>query len=110
MRRILLVLTVAAMMAMSGVALAQGDVCVSIKGEEKMQKGASICESDTTSRAKAIKGSQANADFGSDAKAINGSDALASDDSTAAATNDGQANATDNCTATAQNGENVSCP
>ena len=113
MKKRIVLLTVAAMMAlmmaMSGVALAQADVCVSIKGETKAQKGNSVCESDTTSRAIAIKDSQANADFGSDAKAINGSDAIARFDSTATATNDGQANANDNCTATAQNGEDVIC-
>jgi hypothetical protein len=52
----------AAMMAISGVALAQGaDVCVSNKGETKVQKGASSCSSDSTSHAVAHKDSSATA-------------------------------------------------
>jgi len=49
----------AAMMAISGVALAQGgpDVCVSNKGETKVQKGDSTCSSDSTSHAVATKDS-----------------------------------------------------
>jgi hypothetical protein len=66
MKRILVLLTVAAMMALmmavSGVAAAQGgDVCVSNKGETKVQKGDSTCSSDATSHAVATKGSSATA-------------------------------------------------
>ena len=57
MRRIPMLLTVmmAAMVAFSGAALARGgDVCLSIKGQPKVQKGDSICESDSTSKAVAV--------------------------------------------------------
>jgi hypothetical protein len=56
MKRILVLLTVTAMMALmmtvSGVAAAQGgaDVCVSNKGETKVQKGDSECGSDAVRR------------------------------------------------------------
>ena len=43
---------VVGMMALSGAALAQGaDVCVSNKGETKVDKGDSTCSSDSTSHA-----------------------------------------------------------
>jgi hypothetical protein len=49
----------AAMMAMSGVALAQSgpDVCVSNKDDTKVDKGDSTCSSDSTSHAVAHKDS-----------------------------------------------------
>ena len=79
MRRMLLLMTVAAtmalMMAISGVAVAQGgDVCVSNKGETKVQKGDSSCFSDATSHAVATNGSQAGAVDDSKANAHNGED------------------------------------
>jgi hypothetical protein len=61
MRRMLLLMTVGAMLAalmitLSGVALAQGgDVCVSNKGDSKVDKGDSTCSSDSTSHAVATK-------------------------------------------------------
>lgn len=75
MRRIPMLLTVmmAAMVAFSGAALAQGgDVCVSIKGQPKVQKGDSICESDSTSKAVAVDDSDADADEGCTLTAHNG--------------------------------------
>src|SRR5919107_50733 len=80
MKRILVLLTVGAMIAsimalFSGVALAQGgaDVCVSNKGETKVDKGDSTCSSDSTSHAVAHNDSQASADDNSQAKANNSS-------------------------------------
>ncbi len=76
--RWLLLATLAAlvvgMMAVSGVALAQGgaDVCVSNKGQTKVQKGDSTCFSDATSHAVAHKDSDATAIGDSKAKAKNG--------------------------------------
>jgi D-arabinose 5-phosphate isomerase GutQ len=98
-QRIILLVTVglclAAMMALSGVALAQGgDVCVSIKGETKVDKGDSTCSSDSTSHA----------------VAHNDSLAVANTDSQAQANNDSTALAFDSCTATAHNGEQEICP
>ena len=78
MKRILVLSTVAAMMAlmmaMSGVALAQGsaDVCVSNKGETKVDKGDSTCFSDSTSHAVAHNDSTALAFDTCTAKANNG--------------------------------------
>jgi redox-regulated HSP33 family molecular chaperone len=100
MRRAVLLLTVmaACLVMASGVALAQeapggGDVCVSIKGDTKVDKGASECSSDETSKAVAVKDSSA----------------FAEDDSKARATNNSSALAFFGCTATAQNGELVGC-
>jgi type 1 fimbria pilin len=93
MKRIMLLVTVAAMMAamlaLSGAALAQGDVCVSIKGETPVDKGDSECFSDTTSQA----------------VAVNDSDALAINDSNAVAVNKAWAIGLQDCTVTAQNGD-----
>src|ERR671910_1155385 len=75
MRRFLVLLTVAAMMlavmmALSGVAQAQGgDVCVSLQGETTVQMGTSTCTSDATSHAVAVNDSEAVAQFGSNAVA-----------------------------------------
>ena len=94
-KRILVLLTVAAMMALmmalSDAALAQPDVCVSVKGgEEKVQKGTSTCFSDSTSQS----------------VAVNGSTSLALDSSTAVAVNDSLALALAECTiVTTQPGE-----
>src|ERR687897_161712 len=76
MKRIMVLLAatamLAAMMAIPGVALAQGgDVCVSIKGDEKAQKGSSTCFSDSTSQAVAVNDSEAIAGLNSKATAIN---------------------------------------
>jgi uncharacterized protein (DUF2141 family) len=91
-KRILVLLTVAAMMALmmvlSEAALAKGDPCVSINGDYKVQKG-SICFSDTTSQA----------------VAVNSSNSLALNSSTAVAVNDSLALGLIDCTATAQNGD-----
>jgi hypothetical protein len=112
MRRILLVLTVAAMLAvmmsLSGVALAQGcDVCVSIKGELKVNSegGTSTCSSQpgTQSRAVAVNGSTAHASGDSTALAINTSVATASNGSDSKAINRSFANANVNSEATAIN-------
>jgi hypothetical protein len=98
MRRLVLLLTVmaAAVVLASGVALAQpggaADVCVSIKGDTKVDKGASSCLTDTTGKA----------------VAVNDSDALAFDNSKATAVNNSFAGALD-CVATAQNGEMEFC-
>jgi hypothetical protein len=74
------------MMALSGVALARGgDVCVSVKGETKVDRGESTYGSSDTSHA------------------------VAFDDSKATATNNSFAEAFD-CTATAHNGEGETCP
>ena len=126
----------AAMMALSGMALAQGDVCVSIKGDTKVDKGESTCYSDATSKAVAVNGSDAEALFGSHATAINGSDATAIFDTRATAINNSiaeavfsgsRATAINNsvalanvgggggrneppCTVTAHNGEVAICP
>src|SRR5918995_3581979 len=95
MKRILVLMTatamMAAMMAMPGVALAQGgDVCFIKNGETKVQKGTtSSCTTDSTSTAFALKDS--------DATAFSGSKATS--------TNDSEAIAFGNCTATAHNGE-----
>ena len=73
----LFLLTVVALMvvmvALSGAALAQGgaDVCVSNKGENKVQKGDSTCVSGPTSHAVATNDSCATA-VGTNAKAKNG--------------------------------------
>ena len=95
MRRFLVLLTVAAMMlavmmALSGVAQAQGgDVCVSLQGETTVQMGTSTCTSDATSHAVAVNDSEAVAQFGSNAVAVNDSLALGLHE----------------CTVTAQNGD-----
>jgi hypothetical protein len=115
-RRILVLFDLAAMMALMmavcGVALAQGgaDVCVSNKGETKVQKGDSICFSDSTSHAVAHNDGQAFASDNSKAKAQNDSIASASDNSQAQANNSSEARAFDNCSAKAQNGEQEICP
>jgi hypothetical protein len=104
-------LMMVAMVALSGVASAQGgDVCVSNKGENKVQKGDSTCSSDSTSHAVATNDSFAIAANDSSANAHNDSTANAVDDSSANATNDSSAVAFDNCTATAHNGEADVCP
>jgi hypothetical protein len=111
MRRILLVLTVAAMMAalmmsLSGVALAQGgDVCVSVKGEVRADSegGPSDCFSDSTSLAVAVNNSTAVALANSKAKAINNSQVFTGDDSKTTAINDSDAFALFNSEATAIN-------
>jgi len=76
-RRILFLLTVVALMvvmvALSGATLAQGgDVCVSNKGQTKVQKGTSSCSSDATSHAVATNDSTALAGGNCTAKAQNG--------------------------------------
>ena len=94
MKRIMLMVTVALMLglmvALSGAALAQGaDVCVSIKGETKVQKGESFCQSDETSRAVAVNAMYAVALGDSKAVAVNnGSQAFAFDNGKATAVND----------------------
>lgn len=99
MRRVLLLVTtltlmmLAAMMALSKRSLAQGEVCVRIKGQTKVDRGASGCSSDSTFQAVAVNGSIADAHNDSQATAVN--------DSTAGASSD--------CTATAQNGEVEIC-
>ena len=134
-RRISVLLAMAVMLALmvglSGAALAQPggggpDVCVSIKGDTKVDKGESGCRSDETSKAVAVNDSYANAIFGSDATAVNDSVAFASDNGDATAINDSYADASDNsdatavndsvawarqdCVATAHNGEGEFCP
>jgi hypothetical protein len=112
MKRILVLLTVAVMtaliMAFSGVAAAQGgDVCVSNKGETKVQKGASTCSSSPTSHAVATNGSDATAN-GSDSKANAHNDSSATtvgSDNKASATNGSSATCVgSDCTAKAHNG------
>jgi hypothetical protein len=94
-KRILVLLTVAAMMALmmalSEAALAQPDVCVSVKnGQQVISKGGtSTCFSDSTSHS----------------VAVNGSTSLALDSSTAVAVNDSVALGLAACTVTTQNGE-----
>jgi len=102
-------LTVAALGAMASPALGAGDVCVSIKGDVKVREGSSVCESDLTSRAIAVRGSTALAE-GDDntATAVNHSRAIADDgdNNTAAAINRSTALAEgDNQTVTVINGE-----
>jgi hypothetical protein len=82
-----------AMLAMSGVALAKGgaDVCVSNKGETKVDKGDSSCFSDSTSHAVATKDSNAVAVEDSKAQAHNNSNAAAVDGAHATAVNCGNA-------------------
>ena len=98
MRRIILVVTVAAMMAallmaLPGAALAD-DVCVSHEGETIYDSGPSRCSSDPTSQAVAVNYSFASAASDSEAVAVNHSFAYAED----------------HCVATALNGEVESCP
>src|SRR5829696_2696116 len=97
MRRIMVLLAatamMAAMLAMPGVALAEADVCVSIKGEEKVDKGASSCLSFPESRA----------------VAVNDSDAIALNNATAVAVNDSFALGGIDCTITVQNGGFDAC-
>src|ERR687898_603156 len=131
MKRILVLMTatamLAAMIAIPGVALAQGgDVCFIKNGETKVQKGTtSTCTTDSTSTAFALKDSDATATGGSKARAINSSRADALINSEATATNNSEvvafldseappsneslAEASGNCTATAQNGETDFC-
>src|ERR687897_392815 len=108
MKRIMFLLAatamLAAMIAIPGVALAQdGDVCVSNKGDTKVQTGSSTCFSDSTSQAVAVDdsfaqaqdNSQAAATDGSEAQAYVNSEATATDGSVAYAQFDSQATATD---------------
>ena len=81
----------AMLMALAGAALAQPgggpDVCVSIKGDTKVDKGESTCFSNSTSKAVAVKGSYAVAYRDSRAHAVNDSLATADRDSRAHAVN-----------------------
>jgi hypothetical protein len=105
---------VVGMMAVCGVALAQGgaDVCVSNKGETKVQKGDSTCFSDSTSHAVATNDSDATA-IGDSNKANAHNDSSATSVGTG---NKTQAN-NDSCATSvgagnktqAQNGEHVNC-
>ena len=64
------VLMIAISVAISGAAFAQGgDVCVSVKGDTKVQKGDAACLSDPSSKAVAVNGSAAVAGSGSHAVA-----------------------------------------
>ena len=96
-KRILLLLTVTAMlalmMALSEAALAEADVCVSIKGDPKVDKGESTCVSDPDARA----------------VAVNGSEAIALNNTTAVAVNDSFALGVIDCTITVQNGGFDAC-
>src|SRR5918994_1416760 len=109
MKRILVLMTatamLAAMIAIPGVALAQGgDVCFIKNGETKVQKGTtSSCTTDSTSTAFALKDSDATAFSGSKARAIKGSEAFAVVNSEATATNDSEARAEGSSEATATN-------
>src|SRR5918995_911331 len=109
MKRILVLMTatamMAAMIAIPGVALAQGgDVCFIKNGETKVQKGTtSSCTTDSTSTAFALKDSDATAFSGSKARAIKGSEAFAVVNSEATATNDSEARAEGSSEATATN-------
>ncbi len=102
MRRMILLVTVAAMMAammaLSGAALAQarggGDVCVSQGGQTIYDMGASSCFSNPTSQAVAINHSFADARNDSQAVAINRSVAIARNV----------------CSVAALNGQNETCP
>src|ERR671911_1223837 len=90
MKRIMFLLAatamMAAMIAIPGVALAQGgDVCVSLQGETTVQMGTSTCTSDATSHAVAVNDSEAVAQFGSNAVAGNDSLALGVHEGTVAA-------------------------
>ena len=115
--RMRLMVTVALMLALtlavSGTALAQpggGDVCVSIKGDTKVDRGESECFSDPTSKAVVVNDSLAFAVDDSRAGATNDSLAAAGDDSRARATNGSRAFAEDDCNASANNGERERCP
>ena len=107
MKRIIMLVTMALMlafaMALSGVALAQGgaDVCLSNKGDVKVQKGTSTCSPDSTSRAVALKGSTAIAVENSTARATKNSTAASINNSKATATDLGNAYANSNCSAVA---------
>ena len=96
-KRILVLLAVAAMMALmmalSEAALAEADVCVSIKGDTKVDEGASSCVSFPDSRA----------------VAVNDSDAIALNNATAVAVNDSFALGVIDCTITVQNGGFDAC-
>jgi len=97
-KRILVLLTVTAMMALmmalSEAALAQADVCVSIKGDPKVDEGGSTCFSEDTSKA----------------VAVNSSDAIALNNATAVAVNDSFALGVIDCTiVTTQPGEFDAC-
>src|SRR5918994_7954314 len=99
MKRIMVLLAatamMAAMLAIPGVALAQGgDVCVSNKGDTKVQTGSSTCFSDSTSQAVAVGDNTAFATQNSKARALKNSDAVA----------------LDNCSATADDGLREGCP
>ncbi len=103
MERIILLVTVALVMAatvaLSGAALAQpggaADVCVSIKGDTKVDRGDSFCSSDSTSKAVAT---------------TNDSFTFANDDSHARANNNSLAFAEGNCNVSANNREIETCP
>src|SRR5918995_2444742 len=108
MKRIMFLLAatamMAAMLAIPGVALAQGgDVCVSNKGDLKVQKGSSTCSSDSTSQAVAVNDSLAAAVDDSKATAVNDGLVDAFDNSEATAVNVSTAAAFDNSKATAVN-------
>jgi hypothetical protein len=97
-KRILVMLAVTAMLALmmvlSEAALAEADVCVSIKGEEKVDKGGSTCSSEDASKA----------------VAVNSSDAIALNDATAVAVNDSYALGVIDCTiVTTQPGDFDAC-
>src|SRR5918994_3558468 len=109
MKRIMVLLAatamMAAMLAIPGVALAQGgDACVSNKGDTKVQTGSSTCSSDSTSQAVAVGDSFAGALDNSKARALKDSDAVAVDNSQATATDGSFAGSEDNSEATATNG------
>ena len=69
-------------------------MCVSVKGDTRVDKGESGCVSDETLHAVAFNGSEAVAIFDSRAQAVNDSEAIAVED----------------CTATAHNGALEVCP
>ena len=84
-------------------------MCVSIKGDTKVDKGDSICYSDIDAKAVAVNDSDALADDDAPlALAVNRSSAGGEDYGRATAVNDSFADAI-NCTATAQNGEAEVC-
>jgi hypothetical protein len=98
-----LMLAVLLMVAGGGqIAAAQGDPCVSIKGNEKVNKG-SFCFSDDTSKAIAVNNSSAVALGNSKAIAVNNSSAVALINSEATAINNSDALAFINSEATAIN-------
>jgi redox-regulated HSP33 family molecular chaperone len=93
-KRILALLTLTAMMALmialSEAALAEADVCVSIQGDPKVDKGASTCFSEDTSKAVAVNSSDATALNDATAVAVNDSFALGVIDCTIVTTHPGE--------------------